>query len=51
MQKISDEEIPLPQHETDRILKTAATLLAANHLGLRLGTDEAEVRHRFGLPG
>jgi hypothetical protein len=43
--------IPLPPHEADKILKTAATLLAARHLQHSLGIDEAETRHCFGLPG
>ena len=29
----------LPQHKADKILKTAATLLAAKHLRLSLGID------------
>ena len=51
VEAVSREGIPLPQHESDKILKTAATLLAAKHLLVSLGIDEAEARHRFGLPG
>ena len=51
LESILHEGIPLPQHEADKILKTAASLLAAKHLRLSLGIDEAETRHRFGLPG
>jgi hypothetical protein len=50
LESVLHEGIPLPQHEADKILKTAATLLAAKHLRLSLGIDEAETRHRFGLP-
>ena len=50
LENIFREGIPLPQHEADKILKTAATLLAAKHLRLSLGIDEAETRHRFALP-
>lgn len=51
LEKVLREGIPLPQHESDKIVKTAATLLAAKHLRLSLGIDEAETRHRFGFPG
>jgi hypothetical protein len=51
VQNVLHDGIPLPQHEADKIFKTAATLLAAKRLQLSLGIDEAETRHRFGLPG
>ena len=50
-ENIVHEGVPLPQHEADKLLKTAAMLLAAKHLQRSLGIDEAESRHRFGLPG
>jgi hypothetical protein len=51
VEKVLREGIALSQHDADKILKTAATLLAAKHLQHSLGIDEAETRHRFGLPG
>jgi hypothetical protein len=48
---VSRERIPLPGLESDKILKTAATLLVAKHLRVSLKVDEAEPRHRFDLPG
>ena len=51
LEKISHQGAPLPQHDSDKILRTAATILAAKHLQRSLGIDEAETRHRFGLPG
>jgi hypothetical protein len=51
VEKILREGILLSQHDADKILKTAASLLAAKHLQLSLGIDEAQSRHRFGFPG
>jgi hypothetical protein len=48
---VSRERISLPALESDKILKTAATLLVAKHLRASLEVDEAEPRHRFDLPG
>jgi hypothetical protein len=47
---ILHEGTPLPASQLDGMLKTAALVLAANHLRTSLAIDEAETRHRFGLP-
>lgn len=40
----------LPTADFDKLIKTAAGMLAANHLCKSLGVDRAEAHHRFGSP-
>jgi len=44
VEKVLHEGIPLPQHEADKIIKIAATLLAAKHLRLSLGMESGRFR-------
>ena len=41
--------VALTQHESDALVKNAATILAAKHVGKSLGLDAEEVHFRFGL--
>ena len=47
---ISHDEVALPPHEFDRMLKTAAGILATRHLCASLKIDTAEAHKRFGSP-
>lgn len=47
---ISHEGVELPRPESDRLIRTAAGLLATRHLCTSLGIDHAEAHHRFGSP-
>ncbi|RFC44645.1 MAG: hypothetical protein DVB23_002242 [Verrucomicrobia bacterium] len=47
---ILHEGVELPRHEFDRLIKTAAGILASNHLCRSLVIDKAEANHRFGVP-
>ncbi len=51
VEHLMHEGVEMPQTQRDRMLRSAACILAAKHLERSLGLDEAEVRHRFGLPG
>lgn len=44
------EGLALPKVDFDRLIKTAAGVLAANHLCKSLAIDRAEAHHRFGVP-
>ena len=44
------EGIELPKVEFDNLIKTAAGMLASNHLCRTLGIDRVEAHHRFGCP-
>jgi hypothetical protein len=46
---INHEGVPLSKHDFDRMLKTAAGMLAARHLCLSLGIDADEEKYRFGI--
>ena len=44
------EGVALPKAEFDKLMKTAAGMLATNHLCRSLGIDRVEAKHRFGSP-
>ena len=44
------EGVELPKHESDKMIKTAAGMLATRHLCASLGIDTIEAHHRFGSP-
>ena len=46
---IKHEGMPLTQHESDRLVRNAATTMAAKHVGKSLGLKAEEVHFRFGL--
>lgn len=48
---IQHEGVGLSQHECDRLLKSAANLLAARYLSHSLGISMEEERYRFGFSG
>lgn len=43
------EGVELPRHETDKMLKTAAGVLASRHLCMTLGIKPDEEHFRFGF--
>lgn len=47
---LQHEGAAMPPEQRDRLLKTAACTVAAKRLERSLQIDEAETRHRFGLP-
>lgn len=47
---ISHEGVALPKVEFDKMIKTAAGILATKHICRSLGIDSAEAHHRFGSP-
>ena len=47
---ILHEGVALPQHEFDKMVKTAAGMLATRHLCTSLGLDTVEAHKRFGSP-
>ena len=47
---IYHEGVMLPQHEADKMLKTASEVLVRKHLCQSLGIDSVEAKHRFGVP-
>ena len=47
---ILHEGEPLPQRESDRMIRTAVGILATHLVTRSLGIDSAEAHHRFGLP-
>ena len=44
------EGVSLPKVDFDRLIKTAAGLLATRHICTSLGIDTVEAHHRFGSP-
>jgi hypothetical protein len=44
------EGVELPKNESDKMIKTAAGILATRHLCAALGIDTVEAHHRFGSP-
>jgi hypothetical protein len=40
----------LPNVDFDKLIKTAAGMLATNHICKSIGVDRAEAHHRFGSP-
>ena len=40
----------LPTVDFDKLIKTAAGMLATNHICKSIGVDRAEAHHRFGSP-
>jgi hypothetical protein len=47
---IGHEGVTLPPHESDRMVKTAAGMLATRHICASLGIDTVEAHRRFGSP-
>ena len=47
---ILHEGVALPKVDFDRMIKTAAGVLATKHICRSLGIDSAEAHHRFGSP-
>ncbi len=50
IESIAHEGVPLPRNESDRLIKTAAGMLATRHICASLGIDTIEAHHRFGSP-
>jgi hypothetical protein len=46
---IKHEGIALPKHEFDRMVKTAAGMLASKHICASLGIKSDEEKYRFGF--
>jgi hypothetical protein len=46
--EIKHEGVRLPQKDTDKLLKSAASLMVNRHLSAALGIRSEEVHHRFG---
>lgn len=44
------EGVELPRVDSDRMIRTAAGILAARHVCASLDVDTAEAHHRFGTP-
>ena len=44
------EGVALPKVVFDKLIKTAAGILATNYICKSLGIDSAEAHHRFGVP-
>lgn len=40
----------VPKADFDKLIKTAAGILATNHICKSLDIDKAEAHHRFGMP-
>lgn len=49
IQAIKHEGLDLPRPEFDKVVKTAAGMLAAKHVCASLGLKPEEERHRFGF--
>ena len=47
---ILHEGVALPKVDSDKMIKTAAGILATKHICRSLGIDTAEAHHRFGSP-
>lgn len=47
---VSHEGVALPKIEFDKMIKTAAGMLATRHICRSLGLDSVEAHHRFGSP-
>ena len=50
IKSVSHEGVALPGNEFDRMIKTAAGMLATRHISRSLGVDSVEAHHRFGSP-
>ncbi len=48
---IKHEGMELPKHEFDRIIKTAAGMMASKHICASLGIKSDEEKFRFGFAG
>ncbi|MDR3402045.1 MAG: hypothetical protein P4L99_06055 [Chthoniobacter sp.] len=48
--EVVHDGVTLSKVDFDKLIKTAAAILAANHVCQSLGIDRVEARHRFGLP-
>jgi hypothetical protein len=47
---VSHEGVPLSRVDFDKMVKTAAGMLATRHICRSLGVDSVEAHHRFGSP-
>lgn len=50
IKNVSHEGVALPGVEFDRMIKTAAGMLATRHICRSLRVDSVEAHHRFGSP-
>lgn len=50
IKSVSHEGVVLPGVEFDKMIKTAAGMLATRHICRSLGVDSVEAHHRFGSP-
>lgn len=50
IRSVFHEGVELSRVDFDRMIKTAAGLLATKHICTALGIDSTEARHRFGSP-
>ncbi len=50
IKEVLHEGAVLPKADFDRLVKTAAGILATNFICRSLGIDKAEAHHRFGMP-
>lgn len=50
IRSVSHDGVPLPEIEFDRLIKTAAGILATRHICRSLGVDSVEAHRRFGSP-
>jgi hypothetical protein len=48
---IKHDGVDLPKHEFDRVIKTAAGMMAAKRISTSLGIKPEEERYRFGFAG
>ena len=49
IQAVKHEGLDLPREEFDRLIKTAAGMMASKHICASLGIDSAEEHYRFGF--
>jgi len=49
IKEVLHQAVALPKAEFDKLVKTAAGILAGNHICKSLGIDRAEAHHRFGV--
>lgn len=50
IRSVHHDGVELPRVDFDRLIKTAAGVLATKHICAALGIDSADARHRFGSP-
>ena len=50
IKSVSHEGVALPRSEFDKMIRSAAGMLATRHICRSLGVDSIEAHHRFGFP-